>query len=411
MLKVGQVKEFYEMKGAGRSIRGIAEDLGVARNTVRRYLKSPEAMRPRQRARRTSKLDSYTEYVDRRLDDGLENCVVLHRELQALGYDGGYSILKSYVSPRRRRRQPEATMRFETAPGEQAQVDWGSLAYLDEDGKKRRIWVFVMTLGWSRACYVELVRRADTAAFIQCHVNAFEYLGGVPRRCLYDNAKVVTLGRDEEKQPIWNQRMLDFAMRVGIETRLCQPYRAQTKGKVESGVKYVKGNMWPSIRFTDDADVNRQGLEWCDSVANRRIHGTTHRVPWEMLAEERAHLGRLPGRASLAPYLREDRKVARDGFVSWEGSRYGVHWKWVGRIVQVGQRQGTVEIWVGDERIAVHPRAQRLGQRFILPGQWQGLARGDGRPRPEAMAVQIPVGDVERRSLDVYELAAVGGGR
>jgi transposase len=411
LLKVGQVKEIYEMKGAGRSIRGIAEDLGVARNTVRRYLKSPEAMRPRQRARRTSKLDSYTEYVDRRLDDGLENCVVLHRELQALGYDGGYSILKSYVSPRRRRRQPEATMRFETAPGEQAQVDWGSLAYLDEDGKKRRIWVFVMTLGWSRACYVELVRRADTAAFIQCHVNAFEYLGGVPQRCLYDNAKVVTLGRDEEKQPIWNQRMLDFAMRVGFETRLCQPYRAQTKGKVESGVKYVKGNMWPSIRFTDDADVNRQGLEWCDSVANRRIHGTTHRVPWEMLAEERAHLGRLPGRASLAPYLREDRKVARDGFVSWEGSRYGVHWKWVGRIVQVGQRQGTVEIWVGDERIAVHPRAQRLGQRFILPGQWQGLARGDGRPRPEAMAVQIPVGDVERRSLDVYELAAVGGGR
>ena len=411
MLKVGQVKEIYEMKGAGRSIRGIAEDLGVARNTVRRYLKSPEAMRPRQRARRTSKLDSYTEYVDRRLDDGLENCVVLHRELQALDYDGGYSILKSYVSPRRRRRQPEATMRFETAPGEQAQVDWGSLAYLDEDGKKRRIWVFVMTLGWSRACYVELVRRADTAAFIQCHVNAFEYLGGVPRRCLYDNAKVVTLGRDEGKQPIWNQRMLDFAMRVGFETRLCQPYRAQTKGKVESGVKYVKGNMWPSIRFTDDADVNRQGLEWCDSVANRRIHGTTHRVPWEMLAEERAHLGRLPGRASLAPYLREDRKVARDGFVSWEGSRYGVHWKWVGRIVQVGQRQGTVEIWVGDERIAVHPRAQRLGQRFILPGQWQGLARGDGRPRPEAMAVQIPVGDVEQRSLDVYELAAVGGGR
>ena len=113
---------------------------------------------------------------------------------------GGYSILKSYVSPARRRRQPEATMRFETAPGEQAQVDWGSLAYLDKDGKKRRLWVFVMTLGWSRACYVELVRRADTAAFIQCHVNAFEYLGGVPRRCLYDNAKVVTLGRDGDKQ-------------------------------------------------------------------------------------------------------------------------------------------------------------------------------------------------------------------
>ena len=99
--------------------------------------------------------------------------MVLYRELRARGYDGGYSILKAYVSPRRRRRQPDATMRFETAPGEQAQVEWGSLAYIGQDGRKHRIWVFVMTLGWSRACYVELVRRADTAAFIQCHVNAW----------------------------------------------------------------------------------------------------------------------------------------------------------------------------------------------------------------------------------------------
>ena len=301
-------------------------------------------------------------------------------------------------------------MRFETAPGEQAQVDWGSLPYVGEDGKRRRVWVFVMTMGWSRACYVELVRRADTAAFIQCHANAFEYLGGVPRRCLYDNAKVVTLGRDDDQQPVWNLRMLDFALRVGFEIRLCQPYRAQTKGKVESGVKYVRRNMWPSLRFTGDADLNRQALEWCDVVSNARVHGTTYRIPWEMLDEERSHLGRLPDRATLAPYLREDRKVARDGFVSWEDSRYGVHWKWVGRTVQVGQRQGTVEIWAGDERIAVHPRAQQPGQRFILPGQWEGLPRGDNRPRREAVAVQIPVGEVERRSLEVYELAA-GGAR
>ena len=156
--------------------------------------------------------------------------------------------------------------------------------------------------------------------------------------------------------------------------RLCQPYRAQTKGKV--GVKY---NMWPSLRFTDDADLNRQAMEWCDSVANARVHGTTHRIPWEMLVEERPHLGKLPGRSALAPYLREDRKVTRDGFVSWEGSRYGVHWRWAGRTVQVGQRQGTVEIWAGSERIAVHPRAQQPGQRFILPGQWEGLPRGDNR--------------------------------
>ena len=103
--------------------------------------------------------------------------------------------------------------------------------------------------------------------------------------------------------------------------------------------------------------------------------------------------------------------MARDGFVSWEDSRYGVHWKWVGRTVQVGQRRGTVEIWASDERIAVHPRAHQPGQRFILPGQWDGLPRGDNRPRWEVVAVQIPVGEVERRSLDVYELAAGGARR
>ena len=124
------------------------------------------------------------------------------------------------------------------------------------------------------------------------------------------------------------------------------------------------------------ADLNRQGLEWCDVVANARVHGTTHRVPWEMLEEERPHLGKLPDRATLAPCLREDRKVSRDGFVSWEGSRYGVHWKWIGATVQVGERQGTVEIWAGDERIAVHPRAQQPKQRYIPARPVVGPAQG-----------------------------------
>ncbi len=362
--------------------------------------------------RRASKLDAYTAYIDRRISEGLENCVVLRRELQDLGYRGGYSILKAYVSLRRQRGgQPQATVRFETALGEQAQVDWGSFSYVGEKGHKHRIWAFVMVMSWSRAIYVEFVRRADTGSFLQCHVNAFEHFGGVPRRCLYDNAKVVTLGRDAEGHVEWNGRMVDFALRVGFEMRLCRPYRAQTKGKVESGVKYVRGNLWPSVRFTDYADLNRQALEWCDSVANLRVHGTTHRIPGEMLAEERLHLGKLPHRSTLAPYLREDRMVARDGYVSWEGSRYGVPWKWAGAMVQVGQRLGTVEIWAGEDRIAVHPRAQQPGQRFTLPDQWEGLPLGSDRPRRHALAVQVPVGQVERRPLEVYELVASGGVR
>ena len=134
---MGQAKEIYEMKGAGCSMRGDRRELGIARNTVRRYLNSPDALRPKPRPRRSSKPDPSAGCVDRRMSEGLENCVVLRRELRDLGYDGGYSILKSYVSPkrRRRRRQPDAAMRFETAPGEQAQVDWGSLAHRTRTGR------------------------------------------------------------------------------------------------------------------------------------------------------------------------------------------------------------------------------------------------------------------------------------
>ena len=267
------MKEIYELNGQGYSAREIARTLDLARNTVLRYLKDPEAMVPKGRSPRGSKLDPYADYIDGRMSEGLENCVVLLRELRVRGYAGSYTTLSEYVRPRRRSRQPQATVRFETEPGEQAQVDWGSFSYVDEKGRKRRVWAFVMVLSWSRSIYVEFVRRADTASFIQCHVNAFDYLGGVPRRCLYDNAKVVTLGRDEEGRTEWNRRMLDFALRLGFELKLCQPYRAQTKGKVESGVKYVRGNLWPSMRFTDDADLNRQTL----GVVRRRGQPATTR--------------------------------------------------------------------------------------------------------------------------------------
>ena len=268
-----------------------------------------------------------------------------------------------------------------------------------------------MVMGFSRAIYVELVHRADVATFIRCHINAFEFFGGVPRRCLYDNAKVVVLERDEEGRHTWNSRMLDFARRVGFEMRLCRPYRAQTKGKVESGVKYVRRNFWPTARFTDDSDLNRQAIKWCDVVANERVHGTTGEVPKRMLEVERSSLGVLPDRSDLGLYLREDRKVGRDGYVNWDGSWYGVPWTWAGSIVQVGENGGTVQIWSGQERLAVHPRAHRRRQRLTLPGQWEGLVNGDTGPRREAIAVQVSAQQVESRSLDVYEMLAGGGAR
>ncbi len=133
MLGGGTVKELYELKGEGRSMRGIASDLGISRATVRKYALSPEVPKPKARAKRGLKPDAYKECIDVRVSEGLENCVVLLRELRQLGYDGGYSTLKNYVHPRRRPTQPKATVRFETAAGEQAQVDWGVFSYIGED--------------------------------------------------------------------------------------------------------------------------------------------------------------------------------------------------------------------------------------------------------------------------------------
>ena len=104
---------------------------------------------------------------------------------------------------------------------------------------------------------MEFVPRATTEQFIRCHLNAFAKFGGIPKKCLYDNTKLVVLSRDSGGAPVWNRQFLDFALRLGIEVQLCRPYRAQTKGRVESGIKYVKHNFWPTARFSDLDDLNR----------------------------------------------------------------------------------------------------------------------------------------------------------
>lgn len=408
MLGGGKVKRIYELKGEGRSIRDIARTVGVARNTVRKYVRSAGIPKAKQRAKRGSKLDPYRAHVQRRLAEGVENCVLLLRELRAQGYAGSYTILKEFVKPFRRRREVKATMRFETEPGEQAQVDLGHFRYRGADGRERHVWAFVMVLSWSRAMQVEFVGRADEATFIRCHLNAFERLGGQPRRCLYDNAKVVVLGRDDAGEPLWNRRFLDFALRLGFSPQVCRPYRAQTKGRVESGIKYLRHNFWPVARFSDLADLNRQAGAWCTGVANARQHGTTGERPADRLARERAYLVPLPGTAKLVPFRREERKVGRDGYVQWEGSCYGVPWRWAGTMVQLQAGDETVEVFSGEERIAVHPRAREARKRLPIPGQWAGLPSGDGRARREALAVQVPAVEVEHRPLELYDALAGG---
>src|SRR5262249_49985218 len=144
---------------------------------------------------------------------------------------------------------------------------------------------------------------------------------------------------------------------------------------------------WPTAQFIDPADLNRQAQAWTVSIANVRQHGTTGERPAQRLTREQAHLLPVPHRERVQPFLRDDRIVGRDGFVAWERAWYGVPWRWAGKTVHVAADVATVEIWGEAERLAVHPRPTRPGQRVILPGHWGGPPRRDGRRSPSAVSI------------------------
>lgn len=189
---------------------------------------------------------------------------------------------------------------------------------------------------------------------------------------------------------------------------LCRPYRARTKGKVENGIKYVKGNFWPSARFTDLEDLNRQVRAWVQNVANVRVHGTTHERPVDRLLLERASLRRPPGWNRVQDLLCTELTVGKDGFVRWDYGWYGVPVKYAGSKVTLNCIDGIVEICHKGQRLAVHPRATRRGERRVHPEQWKGIEMGDPRPRRNPVAIMLPTVEVEQRSLAAYAALVAG---
>lgn len=405
---VGAREMFYikDLHAKGFGIRAIARMTGHDRKTVRKYIKAQSSPRYKPRPKRPSKLDPFKAYILSRLREGMFNCNVLLDEIRALGYSGGKTILKAFVAQYRPPRVPQAVQRFETLPGQQAQVDWAYFQYLDR-GRKRTVYAFVFVLSYSRFIYVEFTERMDLDTLLRCLLNAFEACGGVPQEVLFDNMKQVVLTRDEYGQPEWHPRFADFAALVGFRPKACRPRRAQTKGRVERCIRFIRQNFWPGRRFTDLTDLNEQVRAWCNKV-NRRIHSTTGAIPVERLAEER--LQPLPDRQRVEHLLGEVRKVSRDGFVSWDGSRYGVPWQYAGSQVVVKDRGGLVEIWtaLGDRCICRHPKSLVKGAIVLLPGQYDGIPLGSDKQEWEPVAQRIAAPEVQVRPLSAYEALAGG---
>ena len=216
----------------GVSISEIARRTGRDRKTIRQTVQAPDILQP-QKARqpKARKIDPYVSYLEQRMAEGVLNARKLYGEILAQGYPGKESQVREFVHDRRPERPPEACVRFETAPGEQGQVDWGHFGFISHHGRTCRLYGFVMTLGWSRASYLRFTISLDSTWFIRCHLHAFAYLGGVPKRLLYDNLKSVVLWRDAEEVVHWNPRFLDFADVAGFSPQARPPVSATDQGE------------------------------------------------------------------------------------------------------------------------------------------------------------------------------------
>jgi transposase len=201
---------------------------------------------------RPTKLDPFKPYLDEHLAAGMWNAVVLLGELHARGYQGSSTAVKDYLRPQRCEASTVTVRRFETPPGQQAQVDWGTFGRLTSPTElPRTLSGFVMTLGYSRAMFADVATDQTLPTFLRLHEAAFAAPGGVPRELLYDHVKTVVLGLDDRGEIRWQPQFADFARYWGFIPRLCYAYRPQTKGKVESGIGYVRKNFLCGRTATD----------------------------------------------------------------------------------------------------------------------------------------------------------------
>ena len=285
----------------GGKVKQIARELGVSKNTVKRYLRDPDACRYKSRVPRPRKLDAYVEYLGKRVEAARPHWIpatVLLREIRELGYEGGVSQLKAYLAPFKAPKV-DPVVRFETAPGLQMQADFTTIRR-----GRLPLKAFVATLGFSRATFVRFTAREDSETLLTCLRGAFESFDGVPAEVLFDNAATVVIERDAygPGQHRWHAGLKTLADEYGFRARLCRPYRARTKGKVERFNGYLKSSFVTPLGATlkstglvlDVDTANAHVGRWVTEVAHQRIHGTTGEKPAVRLATERLVLGVLP---------------------------------------------------------------------------------------------------------------------
>ncbi len=410
MIRSRTVNTVHELSAQGKSIQDIAITLGLARNTVRKYLRHPElSSRPHPRPNRRSKLDPFKEQIKQWIkEDHCYNCEAMLPRLLAMGYTGSLSVLKAFVHPLR----PPAgghypVLRYETEPGKQVQFDWGEFKY-EQEGAPRKLYGFTAILCYSRMRFVTFVKRCDAPTMIRCLMEAFEYFGGLPKAALTDRMKSVLLEM-EDKVPRWNPLFADFMASIGVAPRVCKAFTPQTKGKIERTVGVVKQSFWAGVSFTDVDDLNRQAHAWCERI-NGRVHRTTHERPRDRREQE--PLSSFPAAFAWERFATEERKVSWDGYLSYDGVLYGLPSDppVAGTIVQVRERHGILSIWSQGRLLAELAKRPQSQMTVTHPDQFRTVAPAASlRERTVPLRHQRPAPAILTRALAEYDqLCGVG---
>ena len=403
MVKPEIVDRIRELSGQGLGSKRIAREVRVSRNSVRRYLAGATAgFQERPAARR---LDAATlrEVHDLFGTIAEGNTVVIQQELARRGLHVDLRTLQRAVGPLRQEQRAEAlaTVRFETPPGQQTQIDFGEKV-VRIAGQPVKVYLMTAVLGYSRRLYCRafLAQRQDD--WLEGLDGAFRHFGGLTEQVLCDNASPLVTSHDRESgHVVFNPGFEAFCRDRGLTPKACRPRRARTKGKIERGVGYVKHNALAGRSFASFEELQRHLATWMVEVADRRIHGTTRERPAVRFErDERQALRPLPARPLAVRTRRLKRRISTDCFVDIDTIRYSAPYQHVRETVEVVVNQEQVEIWLRGSCIAQHVRCFEPHTWVRNPAHFEGLFRREAEIQSPTSSEE-PASPVSR-PLSIY---------
>ena len=404
------VAQMLRLRAAGLGIKSIACKMGCSKNTVRRYLRGGGWAAYR-RPERKRALRGLEPWLAERLQRHRGNADVVRQDLEREHrVTVSLRTVERAVAPFRRelRAAEVATIRFETLPGEQLQIDFGETG-VSIAGERVRVHLFVATLGYSRRPYVAVFSHERQSAWWQGIEGAFHHFGGRTRELLIDNAKPLVDFHDAQTREVrFNERFHAFCCYWDVLPKACAPYRARTKGKDERGVGYVKRNAIAGHAFDSLAALEAHLAWWMREVADSRVHGTTGEIPIERFrAKEATALRPLEGRTTFQPIRECVRRVHADACIELETNRYSVPWRLIGETVSVLVNEQVRIVHAGQE-VAVHVRLAGQRRASIHREHLIGIVGTEPRPQPSAINVSATTPPELLRPLHEYE--AIAGG-